>query len=106
MSIKVTFKTAWDMAREQCCGQMGKLTMVNILMASSKAKVSILVLVIVKMNIGVYTHLDGGKYVGGWNKGKREGHGIFTFASGAKYYGYWREGNMEGYGTYTYANGS
>ncbi len=36
----------------------------------------------------------GGKYVGGWKNGLRNGKGTTTYSSGTKYEGDWKDGGM------------
>lgn len=44
----------------------------------------------------------GGKYVGQWKDGKRNGHGTFTtfFPNGGNYVGRWKDDKANGPGTY------
>ena len=45
------------------------------------------------------------RYMGGWSRGERNGHGSMIYFSGAKYEGGWRSGVPHGQGTFTWANG-
>jgi hypothetical protein len=47
-----------------------------------------------------------GRYVGGFNDGKKNGQGTATFANGDKYVGEYKDGKFNGEGTYTYDNGN
>lgn len=47
-----------------------------------------------------------GNYEGGWKDGKRSGHGIFTFIDGRKYIGDWRNDNRDGRGIQYSSSGS
>jgi hypothetical protein len=52
-----------------------------------------------------YTSPDGGKYVGQFTDGKRNGKGTYTFSDGADYVGQWQNDRANGLGTLTSANG-
>ena len=55
---------------------------------------------------GTYTFTDGGKYVGQFKDGKRNGQGTNTFANRNKYVGQFKDDNHDGFGTLYNANGS
>ena len=55
---------------------------------------------------GTYTYARGGKYVGEFQDGARNGQGTHTYANGKKYVGGYKDGKKNGQGTTTYANGS
>ena len=48
---------------------------------------------------------NGGKYVGEYAYGKKQGEGIFYYPDGSKYEGSWSENARNGYGKYYYVNG-
>ena len=50
---------------------------------------------------GVFTWLDGKKYVGDYKNDVKEGYGVFTWPDGSSYDGWWHEGKKYGQGTYT-----
>jgi hypothetical protein len=52
-----------------------------------------------------YTYSSGGRYVGQWRDGKRNGQGTHTYADGAKYVGEWQDGLENGQGTGTFPDG-
>jgi hypothetical protein len=58
------------------------------------------------MCFGFDTDSFGGRYVGDFRDGLRNGQGTFTFANGTRYVGEFREGNQHGQGTFTYPDGS
>jgi len=58
------------------------------------------------MCFGTDTDSFGGRYVGDFKDGGRNGQGTYTFANGARYVGEFREGNLHGQGTFTYPDGS
>jgi len=50
---------------------------------------------------GTYVYsgvLEGGKYVGEWKDGNKNGKGTYTYASGSKYVGEWKDGKRNGEG--------
>ena len=52
---------------------------------------------------GTYTWNDGGKYVGEYKDGLKNGQGTYTFLNGDKYEGEWKEGEQyEGTHTWSY----
>ena len=54
---------------------------------------------------GTHTFEDGGKYVGEFKDGVRNGQGTYTFENGGKYVGEFKDGVLNGQGTYTFADG-
>ncbi len=54
---------------------------------------------------GTYIFVNGEKYVGEYKDGIRNGQGTFTYAEGDEYVGGFKDGKRNGQGTYTYANG-
>ncbi len=51
---------------------------------------------------GTYTYANGGKYVGEFKDGKRNGQGTFISADGKnKYVGEWKNDKIYGQGTWT-----
>jgi len=48
---------------------------------------------------------NGGKYVGGWKDGRRNGQGTFTLPDGGTYVGGWKDGKEHGHGTLTFPDG-
>ncbi len=55
---------------------------------------------------GTFTYPDGQKYVGRWKDDKRNGQGTITSPSGYKYEGEWKDGKPDGQGTETFPDGS
>ena len=48
---------------------------------------------------------DGGKYIGEWKDGKRNGQGTFTYPDGNKYVGEFKDDKKNGQGSYTFSDG-
>ena len=48
---------------------------------------------------------DGGKYVGSWKNGEKNGQGTYTWSDGSKYVGEFKDDKRNGQGTYTSHNG-
>jgi len=44
------------------------------------------------VKVETYTYPDGGKYVGKFKDGMRNGQGTYTFSDGKKYVGEWKDG--------------
>jgi len=57
------------------------------------------------VNVETYTYPDGGKYVGKFKDGKKNGQGTFTYPDGQKYVGRWKDDKRNGQGTFTYPDG-
>ena len=55
---------------------------------------------------GTFTYPEGQKYVGRWKDDKRNGQGTLTSPSGYKYEGEWKDGKPDGQGTETFPDGS
>jgi len=55
---------------------------------------------------GTFTWSDGGKYVGEWKGGERNGEGTMTFPWDEKYIGEWKDNLRNGKGAMTYASGN
>jgi|TARA_Y100000294_G_scaffold10708_1_gene9929 hypothetical protein len=55
---------------------------------------------------GKYIYPHGGKYVGEWKDGKKNGQGTMTLPNGNKYVGEWKNGEQDGQGTFTTSNGT
>jgi len=51
----------------------------------------------------IYTWNDGGKYVGEYKNGQKNGHGTYTFPNGDNFEGEWKEGEQDD-GTHTWSN--
>ena len=43
------------------------------------------------VKVETYTYPDGGKYVGKFKDGKKNGQGTFTYPEGQKYVGRWKD---------------
>lgn len=48
---------------------------------------------------------NGGKYVGEYSYGKRQGEGTIYYPDGSRYEGSWSENARNGFGKYHYVNG-
>ena len=55
---------------------------------------------------GTYSFADRGKYVGEFKDDQPNGQGVYTYAEGSKYVGEFKDGRPNGQGTATYANGN
>ena len=55
--------------------------------------------------VGTRIFLNGDKYIGEFDEGRKDGLGIFTWSDGEKYVGSWKNGKRNGQGTTTYPNG-
>ena len=49
--------------------------------------------------------LNGGKYVGEYKDGKKNGQGTLTYTDGRMYEGEWKNGKQNGQGTETFPDG-
>ncbi len=54
---------------------------------------------------GTKAYPDGSKYIGEFEKGRRDGQGTYTYSDGGNYTGGWRENLRHGKGTDTFTNG-
>ncbi|XP_065069910.1 radial spoke head 1 homolog isoform X1 [Rhopilema esculentum] len=63
----------------------------------------------VTWNLGIVPHRsrfkNGGKYVGGYAYGKKQGEGTLYYPDGSRYEGSWSNNARNGYGSYFYVNG-
>jgi len=57
------------------------------------------------VKVETYTYPDGGKYVGKFKDGKKNGQGTSTYPEGQKYVGRWKDDKRNGQGTFTYPDG-
>ena len=57
------------------------------------------------VKVETYTYPDGGKYVGEFKNGRKNGQGTFTYPEGQKYVGRWKDDKRNGQGTLTYPDG-
>ena len=57
------------------------------------------------VKVETYTYPDGGKYVGKFKDGKKNGQGTYTYPDGQKYVGRWKDDKRNGQGTFTYPDG-
>ena len=57
------------------------------------------------VKVDTYTSPAGGKYVGKFKDGKKNGQGTFTYHEGQKYVGRWKDDKRNGQGTTTSPRG-
>ena len=55
--------------------------------------------------VGTRIFLNGDKYIGEYDEGRKDGFGIFTWSNGRKYVGSWKNGKKHGQGKDLFSDG-